>query len=220
MKSTMLATLGHDLKTPVAVARAAVENWEAAAGATEASRLAGTSLAKLTRLVDELLTVIRLESGVASPRRELAACAEIVEAAVARVSERANGRKLAVAPVPAELRVRVDPAQVAEALGLGLENALTHTPPGSAVRIAVEEHDESESIILSVEDDGPGIPVGDRERVTQKFVRLPRSEEKPGSGLGLYIARTLSEMNAGRLTIGSASAGGTRFAISLPKEPA
>jgi two-component system OmpR family sensor kinase len=71
-------------------------------------------------------------------------------------------------------------------------------------------------VVFAVEDDGPGIPEPDRRRVLQKFVRLTGSRDTPGTGLGLYIAKTLSEMNDGRLEIGSAPSGGTRFAIALP----
>jgi len=216
MKSTLLAALGHDLKTPVAVARGALENWEARAGASAESTLAGRSLAALARVVDELLTVIRLEAGVGGPRRERASCGEIVEAAVARVEPSLGARRLDVAPVGSELAVRVDPAQIAEALGLGLENALHHTPPEAAVRVAVEEN--GKELVFAVEDDGPGIPEADRRRVTEKFARLPSSKGRPGAGLGLYIAKTLSEMNDGRLEIGVARSGGTRFTIVLPKE--
>ncbi|HKC24590.1 MAG TPA: ATP-binding protein [Thermoanaerobaculia bacterium] len=215
MKSTLLAALGHDLKTPVAVARGALENWEGRAGACEESRLAGRSIATLTRVVDELLTVIRLEAGVSGPKRERASCGEIVEAAVARVGDGLGGRRLEVEPVPPDFSVNADPAQIAEALGLGLENAFAHTPEHASVRVAVE--DAEGELVFAVEDDGPGIPESERRRVTEKFMRLPRSRETPGTGLGLYIAKTLSEMNDGRLEIGTARAGGTRFAIALPK---
>lgn len=215
MKSTLLAALGHDLKTPVAVARGALENWEARAGACEESRLANGSIASLARVVDELLTVIRLESGVAGAKRERASCGEIVEAAVARMGETIGTRRLELVPVPSDLDVMADPAQIAEALGLGLENAFAHTPADASVRVAVEESDGE--LVFAVEDDGPGIPEADRRRVTEKFLRLPSSRETPGTGLGLYIAKTLSEMNNGRLEIGAASSGGTRFAIALPR---
>src|ERR1700693_3840958 len=74
MKSTLLAALAHDLKTPVAAASAAIENWEAATGTTEASRLARGELSALARRIGELMDVVRLDSGVAHPRRERVTC--------------------------------------------------------------------------------------------------------------------------------------------------
>jgi two-component system sensor histidine kinase KdpD len=214
MKSTLLATLGHDLKTPVSVAGGALENWEARAGACEESRLASGSLATLGRVVDELLTVIRLEAGVGGPHKQRTSCGEIVDAAIARIADALDGRRLDVEPVHPGLEVVADPAQIAEALRLGLENAFAHTPRSASVRVAVE--DMGRDVVFAVEDDGPGIPEPDRRRVLQKFVRLTGSRDTPGTGLGLYIAKTLSEMNDGRLEIGSAPSGGTRFAIALP----
>src|SRR5207244_3819761 len=87
IKSTLLAALAHDLKTPVATARGAIENWTAEAGSSETSRLALDQLQRLTRRIGELMEVVRLDSGVARSRREVVGCGEIVEAAVSRVRE-------------------------------------------------------------------------------------------------------------------------------------
>src|SRR5207245_9750266 len=81
IKSTLLAALAHDLKTPVATARGAIENWTAEAGSSETSRLALEQLQRLTRRIGELMEVVRLDSGVARPRQEGGGCGEVVEAA-------------------------------------------------------------------------------------------------------------------------------------------
>src|SRR5262245_53788389 len=87
MKSTLLAQLAHDLKTPVTTARGAIENWETAAGRTESSRLAAESLQVLERRITQLMDLVRLDAGAARPRRERVSAGEIVEAAVARFGE-------------------------------------------------------------------------------------------------------------------------------------
>lgn len=214
MKSTLLATLAHDLKTPVATARAALENWLAESGRSDKSRLVEESIERLTRLVDDLLNVVRLESGAAVPRRERVSGAAIVEAAVARFGDLLADHSFYVDLPPEGRAVDVDPAQITEALGLGLENAAHYSLPGTAVRLVLLESDGS--VIFRVQDSGPGIPPKDRQKVLEKFVRLPEAGAVPGTGLGLYIARNLVALNGGRLELGSSPGGGTQLDIVLP----
>jgi two-component system sensor histidine kinase KdpD len=214
MKSTMLATLGHDLKTPLAAARASAENWERRAGASGESAAVGAALERLTRLVDDLLNVVRLESGTARPSRERVSCGAIAEAAVARFGSALDRHALVVDVEAPDLDVLADPAQMTEAVGMGLENAGRYSPPGSEVRFTVSR--EGEHALFRVSDAGPGIAPQERERAFEKFTRLPRDPSSPGSGLGLYIARTLTRLNGGTLTLGASPSGGTAFEIRLP----
>jgi two-component system sensor histidine kinase KdpD len=218
MKSTLLAQLAHDLKTPLAAARGAVENWDAENGASEASRLAGEQLSALDRRLSELMHVVRLDSGAARPRPERVSCGEIVEAAVARFGDALAGHTLFIEPVPAGFAVEVDPGQLTEALGHGLENAARYSPAGSRIRVSVAS-DEHE-VLFRVADQGRGVPAADRERVFERFVRLDDVRETPGSGLGLFIARSLVGLNGGRLRLGEAEGGGTLFEIALPRRAA
>jgi len=215
MKSTLLAALAHDLKTPVAAARGAVENWAAAAGPSETSQLALEQMKALSRRIDELMDVVRLDSGVTRSRREIVAAAEIVEAAVARFGEALAGHSLLLDPPPADAAVEVDPGQLTEALGHGLENAAAYSPPGSRIQVRVET--DEDSVRLQILDAGAGIAAADRERVFERFVRLPAAEGTPGTGLGLSIARSLVAMNGGRLSLAAAPGGGTLFEISVPR---
>jgi two-component system sensor histidine kinase KdpD len=215
MKSTLLATLAHDLKTPVAAARGAIENWAAEAGGSEKARLAVEQLQALTRRIGELMDVVRLDSGLARPQRQIVQCAEIVEAAVSRFGDALAHHSLFVDVPRTDLAVEVDPAQLTEALGHGLENAAQYSPAGTEIRISVSADDAS--IFLRVADKGTGIPAGDRERVFDRFVRLPGAENLPGTGLGLSIARSLVEGNGGSLRVSGAPGGGALFEIRLPR---
>jgi two-component system sensor histidine kinase KdpD len=215
MKSTLLAALAHDLKTPVAAARAAVENWIAEAGATEKADLALGQMKALSRRIDELMDVVRLDSGVARPRREIVEASEIVEAAVSRFGDALARHSLSIDVPPDGAAVEVDPGQLTEAVGHGLENAAGYSPPGSTIQITVRSEDES--VLLRISDHGPGVPAAERERVFERFVRLPSSSSVPGTGLGLSIARSLVEMNGGNLRLGEPPGGGTLFEIDLPK---
>jgi two-component system sensor histidine kinase KdpD len=214
MKSTMLAALAHDLKTPVAAARAAVENWAAETGGSEGGRLALEQMKSLSRRIDELMEVVRLDAGVARPRRETVEVGEIVEAALSRFGDALEHHTLSVDPPP-NAAVEVDPAQLTEALGHGLENAASYSPPGTPIQLSVEAG--AKSVVLRVSDRGPGVPAGERDRVFERFVRLPGAASVPGSGLGLSIARSLVEMNGGRLRLIEAPGGGTVFEIELER---
>jgi two-component system, OmpR family, sensor histidine kinase KdpD len=215
MKSTLLASLAHDLKTPVATTRAAVENWMAEAGPSDKSQLALDQMKSLSRRIDELMEVVRLDSGVARPRRERVTAGEIVEAAISRFGEALQNHTLFIEPPPPDAVVEVDPGQLTEALGHGLENAAGYSPKGSPIRISVLTR--GDSVLLQISDRGSGVPAVDRERVFERFVRLPASEFVPGTGLGLSIARSLVEMNGGQLRLQEAGDGGTTFEIELPR---
>jgi two-component system sensor histidine kinase KdpD len=217
MKSTLLATLAHDLKTPVAAAKAALENWAARTPVAPQgeARLAQAEMERLTRRVDELMQVVRLDAGIAKPRRERVSAGEIVEAAVARFGEALEAHSLFLEVPKEPIEIEADPAQVTEALGHGLENAARYSPPGSRVRVTVGR--EGGDVAFRVEDQGPGVPAPDRTRVFERFVRLPESEATPGTGLGLFIAKRLVEMNGGTIRLEAAHPTGAAFEILLPR---
>ena len=218
MKSTLLATLAHDLETPVTGALTAVESWDARSGSSVESRQARDSILRLARLIDDLLNVVRLEAGTARPRAERVSCGAILEAVVARFGEALDAHSFAVDKPGADWYVEVDPAQITEAVGLALENAARYSPPGTRVKLSASRRDGG--IVIRVDDSGPGIPSVDRDRALEKFVRLEGAAKVPGSGLGLYIARTLAEMNGGVLSLSVSPLGGTAFEIELPESPA
>ncbi|HKD17240.1 MAG TPA: ATP-binding protein [Thermoanaerobaculia bacterium] len=218
MKSTLLAQLAHDLKTPVAAARGAIENWQADSGASEASRAAAAQLDALSRRIAELMDLVRLDSGAARPNPEKVSCAEIVEAAVARFGEALAGHSLYLEPPAPGLSVEVDPAQLTEALGHGLENAARYSPPGSAIRVSVSS--EGANVFFRVADQGRGIPPGERDHVFERFVRLENNGDFEGIGLGLSIARSLVALNGGSLRISESESGGALFEITLPRAAA
>ena len=215
MKSTLLAQLAHDLKTPVTGALGAIENWEAESGGSEAARLAREQLTALSRRVSELMDVVRLDSGATRPRPERVGCGEIVEAAVARFGEALADHTLVIEPPPPDVLVEVDPAQLTEALGHGLENAARYSPAGSTIHVSIGA--DEQAVYFRVADQGRGVPPADRERVLERFVRLDDARDVPGSGLGLFIARSLVALNGGRLRLAEAHGGGTLFEIALPR---
>jgi two-component system sensor histidine kinase KdpD len=171
-------------------------------------------LQSLTRRIGELMEVVRLDSGTARPRREVVTCSEIVEAAIARFGDALTEHSLSVELPRSEIRVEVDPSQLTEALGHGLENAARYSPAGTLIRVSASV--DGDSAFIRISDQGAGIPPSERERVLDRFVRLPSASGVPGTGLGLAIARSLVEMNGGKVRLAGASGGGTVFEVELP----
>jgi two-component system heavy metal sensor histidine kinase CusS len=95
-----------------------------------------------------------------------------------------------------------------------LDNALAHAPPGSRVELAVAQRDGQ--VAISVDDAGPGIPPADRERVFDRFARLPSAASHPGHGLGLALARAIVGLHGGHLRVVDSPLGGARFEARLP----
>ena len=134
---------------------------------------------------------------------------------MARFSDALAEHSLFLEPPPAELAVEVDPSQLTEALGHGLENAARYSPRGSTIRVSVAA--DAKDVFFHVADEGKGIPPAERKRVFERFVRLEEGVQIPGSGLGLAIARSLVELNGGRLRLDAAPGGGTLFEIAVPR---
>ena len=94
-----------------------------------------------------------------------------------------------------------------------LDNAIRHTPAGGLVRTTISQ--KSDAITIAIEDQGPGIPPADRERIFERFVRLHQGTD--GAGLGLPLARWIAEAHGGSLTLEASGATGSRFSVRLPK---
>jgi signal transduction histidine kinase len=174
-------------------------------------------VARLTKLATELLDLSRLDAGRLSIEHEvvdLAALAEIL-ADEFRAVARSSGHRLAVENGSATAAV----GDEERALQIGrilVENALVHTPPGTAVRIRTARRNGS--ALLTVEDEGPGIPPEHSNHVFERFYRLEGSVAS-GSGLGLAIARELAELMGGSVELDALS-GKTVFTLVLPTDVA
>ncbi|HEY4620216.1 MAG TPA: ATP-binding protein, partial [Gaiellaceae bacterium] len=112
-------------------------------------------------------------------------------------------------------RIDADPLRLRQALDNLLANAVTHSPPGGEVVVSARVGEGE--ILLSVSDKGGGIPVEEQERILEPGVRLDTS--RPGSGLGLAVARAIAEAHGGTLTVQSAPGRGATFTLALPSAP-
>jgi two-component system sensor histidine kinase KdpD len=223
IRGTLLASISHDLRTPLAVlsgaASSLAQQWERL-GEAERRALAATldrEVAAMAGHVGKVLQMTRLESGAAIPVRDWASIPEITAAVIERLGPRLARHRL-VLDLPADLPlVRVDESLVEAAIANLLENAALHTPPGTVVH--VRGRAGADSIEVTVEDFGGGVADGDLERVFAKFERGDM-EAGGGMGLGLAICRAIVALHGGRTWAERVPAGGMAFRFTLPLEAA
>ncbi|MFI5962258.1 sensor histidine kinase [Streptomyces asoensis] len=220
-----VADASHELRTPLMSVRGYADLFQyAAANAPQErdkhlARLRAEA-ARMGFLLDDLLLLARLDAAeVETPlRMEDADLVELVEQAADAFRASHPGHALTVAPGPAAVPLRMDPHRIRQVLDNLLTNAAVHTPAGTPVRVAVCV--SSGTARVSVADEGPGIPPGDRERVFDRFYRVDkaRSRDRGGSGLGLSVARSLARAHGGALELDE-DAGATVFRLTLPLAP-
>ena len=222
IRSTLLASISHDLRTPLAVLAGAsstlAQSGERMEGA-ERKLLADSIYAQASRLSDQVAKVLqmtRLEAGALPLARDWVSIAEIAGSVLARQSARASGRHLITEIAPDLPLVRVDALLVEQALSNLLENALQHTPEGTVVRVRAEQ--KMAEVVVSVEDFGPGLDGGEYEALFAKFQRGAEAGGRSGVGLGLAICRAIIALHGGRAWGEPMSSGGSAFRFSLPVE--
>ena len=220
LRKTLLDCVSHELKTPLAAIGAASQELSRLTANIQDSQilkeLAGEirdGSHRLNRVVNNLLDMNRLESGVIRPKREWCDVRELLQSAVDTERESINGRDIRL-DVPEEIPLAlVDHTLIEQAVAKLLANAGSHTPPNLPIEIDAEY--TNEDLLISVSDRGPGIPPEATERLFEKFYRGD-DRKTGGLGLGLSIARGLIEAHGGRLTAENRDGGGARFVIRLP----
>jgi two-component system sensor histidine kinase KdpD len=217
VKTTILRTLGHDLRSPLTAISAASEVLDQDRGELPAADRAElvTSIrheaARLGRLVSNLLDLSRLEAGAARPRPELWTVDGLVARALGAVGPESSRVHVVL---PADLPpLRVDPAQIERALVNLLENALESSSASDPVEVTSEL--TGCEVVLRVADHGPGLDGRDVERIFEPFER-GTGETKQGTGLGLAIAKGFVEANGGRLWAETLPGRGAVVALALP----
>jgi len=179
-------------------------------------RLVQAELARITRLVDDLLLLAKAER-TQFLRLEPIDLPAYVKELWDGMSLLAD-RRFELGPVPAGT-LRADPDRLAQALRNLLSNAIAHTAPSEGlVRLEVE-HGGTDHLWFVVEDDGPGIPSDQRERVFDRFHRTDAARDRAsgGTGLGLAIVRAIAEAHEGHVVVGHRPESGTRIELELPR---
>lgn len=216
----LLAALGHDLRTPLASLRAAVEALQDGVARDPERYLDAMAgdIDVLARLVDDLFTLARIERGELRLQREPVDLAELADTTVAGLEAFAQRRSLALTlSVDGDTTAVVDPHAIGRVLRNLLDNALRHAPDRTTVDVAVVG--EGDHVALAVTDEGPGFDPSFRARATAVSTRFDaartRSGGGAGAGLGLPIARGLVEAHGGWLRV-HAQPGG-RVTVQLPR---
>ena len=220
LRKTLLDCVSHELKTPLAAIGAASQELSRQTAHVQNSQIL-KELAdeirdgshRLNRVVNNLLDMNRVESGVIRPKREWCDVRELLQSAVDTEQESLNGRDIRL-DVPEEIPLAlVDHALIEQAVAKLLANAGSHTAPNLPIELDAEY--TNENLLISVSDRGPGIPPEATERLFEKFYRGD-DRKTGGLGLGLSIARGLVEAHGGTLTVENRDGGGARFVIKLP----
>jgi two-component system, OmpR family, sensor histidine kinase KdpD len=218
MRTALLAAVSHDLRTPLASAKAAVTslrspdvNW-AAEDHDELLATADESLDRLTHLVDNLLDMSRLQAGALSLFPRPAGLEEIVSRALDNLDPK--GRDITV-DIPVSLpEINVDPAILERVIVNLTENALRYSPAGKPPLLSASAL--GDRVELRVVDRGPGIPEKERDQMFVPFQRLGDTDNTTGVGLGLALSRGLTEAMGGTLTADATPGGGLTMVVSLP----
>jgi two-component system, OmpR family, sensor histidine kinase KdpD len=220
MKTALLASIGHDLRTPLTAIRVAAGNVDSPAlsPAERADQrdLILTEVERLTRLFENILDMARIDAGAVETSARWVHPSEIVSAAQRQVEHVLQAHPVEVRIEPDE-PVRLDPRLAAAALAHLLENAAQYTPAGAA--IVVDAGVTRNGLVLRVRDHGPGIPAAELPHLFERFFRGSTARERAsGTGMGLWIARGLLAVAGGRLWAENEPAGGARFTIAVPAE--
>ncbi|WP_102924977.1 sensor histidine kinase [Streptomyces noursei] len=225
MRTALLAAVGHDLRTPLASSWAAIcslRSREVDFSPEDREELLATaeeSLAKLSRLVDNLLDMSRLQAGALTLHLEPVALADVLPAALDTLPgspPQAPGRVVPQALDTAP-DVLADPPLLERVVANLVSNAVRHSPAGRPVTIGASAL--AGRVEVRIIDRGPGIQLPDRERAFEPFQRLGDTDNTTGLGLGLALSRGLTEAMGGTLTPEETPGGGLTMVVSLPAAP-
>jgi len=223
-RGALMNSVSHDLRTPLSTVLGAsttlIDLGDKLKPEVRADLLLSIreEAERLSRYVGDLLDMTRLEGGGLNIRADWVDVRDVLNAAGKRVARRLGARKM-TRDFPAQLSlVMVDQGLLEQALVNILENAIAYSPDGSTVELAAYE--DRGAVVISIEDEGKGIPTAELERVFDKFRRMEEpSDRTKGAGLGLAIAKGFVEAMNGRIAAASPimDGKGTRILISLPK---
>jgi two-component system sensor histidine kinase KdpD len=225
LRSALLNSVSHDLRTPLSTvlgsATTLIDYGKSLSARVREDLLQSIreEAERLNRYVGDLLDMTRLEGGALVTRREWTDVRDVLRAAVERVRRRLEGRKVAWEFPDQVTMVMADASLLEQALVNILENAVTYSPDRTAIEVAAYE--DRNNVVISIEDEGRGIPTPELERVFEKFRRMDEATDRgKGAGLGLAISKGFVEAMGGRIAAASPihDGRGTRILISLPKE--
>lgn len=222
LRSSLLAALSHDLRTPLTALVGLADTLTLQLLAVQAPE-SETAVAirdqalRTSRLVDNLLEMARLQSGTVQPRKDWLALEELIGAAIKVLEPSLAGHPLQT-DLPADLPlVQGDAVMLERVLVNLLDNAIKYTPPGTPLGITA--HVAGDALEVAVWDEGPGLPPGQERIIFDRFTRGQRESVIAGVGLGLAICQAIVDAHGGRIRAENRPEGGARFVFTLPLAP-
>jgi signal transduction histidine kinase len=223
LRADFVSLVSHELRSPMAAvigaARTLQDRWRMLSASQRESFLAliGDETSRLAALVADVLDTSRIEAGTFSYSFDDVDLGGLVDDAV-EAAALAQQDVRVVASVPGRLpAIRGDRARLRQVLGNLIDNAVKYSPEGGEVRVSASP--TNGAVRISVRDHGPGIPRDHQSRIFEKFGRVDvPGASKPGTGLGLFIARSIAEAHGGSLDVSSGIEPGSTFTLTLPVE--
>lgn len=221
LRADFVSLVSHELRSPMAAvigaARTLQDRWRMLTAAQRESFLAliNDETTRLAELVGDVLDTSRIEAGTFSYRFEEVDLGRVVDEAV-DTAILGQQEVPVVSSVPGALpAIRGDRARLRQVLGNLIENAVKYSPEGCEVHVSASA--ANGAVRIAVRDAGPGIPRDQQGRIFEKFGRVDMpGASKPGTGLGLFIARSIAEAHGGSLEVSSGAAPGSTFTLTVP----
>jgi PAS domain S-box-containing protein len=222
MKNEFVSVVGHELRTPLTAIRGSLGLiaggvfGELPGESRRMLEIAISNTDRLVRLINDILDIERIEAGKIAMAREMCDAARIMRQAEELMAPAASSAGVSLQVAPESARIWADPDRVLQALTNLIGNAVKFSPEGGTV--AVDARGSDGELLISVRDEGRGIPADQLERIFDRFAQVDASDsrEKGGTGLGLAISRTIVHRHGGRIWAESRPGEGATFTIALP----
>jgi two-component system, OmpR family, sensor histidine kinase KdpD len=220
LRNTLLASISHDLRTPLAgIAGAGGTLAERGTALDEATRTAlarsiESKALEMSELISNVLDLMRFESGQITLREDWQTLDDLVQSALALLGERLEHYPVEVGLPPGLAPIYVDATLVVKVFTNLLDNVVKYTPPGTQVKISACA--DGRFLFVRVDDTGPGLPPGDPAQLFEKFHRGSTEGAAVGVGLGLAICRAIVMAHGGEISASNRPGGGARFQFTLP----
>ncbi|HTS89225.1 MAG TPA: sensor histidine kinase KdpD [Gemmatimonadales bacterium] len=220
LRTSLLSSLSHDLRTPLGVITGAASSLRERGDQLSTDARVGLldsiieESERMNRLIRNLLDMIRVETGSLEVQKEWQPLEDTIGVALLRLDERMKDHPVEVRLPPDLPLVPLDAVLLEQVFINLLENAARHTPPGTRVEITAQQ--TSSGVEVTVADRGPGLPVGEEDQIFEKFYRGASAEPGKGVGLGLTICRGIITAHGGRIWAESRPGGGALIHFTLP----
>jgi K+-sensing histidine kinase KdpD len=216
-RDAFLGMLSHELRTPITTIYGSAQMLQRPISADDRAGLTKDIVAeaeRLHRLTEDLLVLSRFERGSLTVSSEPLLARRVIASLLRRIGETAPSLRVSLHPQPEAAPVMADATYLEQIVRNLISNAQKYAGPSADIEVTITRN--GDVVEIAVEDDGPGIPEGDIERVFGLYERLSATSLQPGAGVGLFVCRRLAEAMGGSIVAQRGNRGGARFVLSLP----